>query len=135
MSRKRAGEAFIRFRGAAARCHMLRSGNMAGKCVIWLAASFCLFTLAQTARPLESIALFSRPGLKTRCAELTRHTLKEVGTRAADLSAEAKTESIDPVPQGPPRISPLSPAEPMVWRIYVTVHRRLPPSPPPDDTH
>jgi hypothetical protein len=118
----------------AARLYMFRCENRTGQYVALLAACFCLFTLAQTARPLESIALFSHPVVTAKYHELTRHTLKEVGSRVVDLSATATTESGTLALEGPPRSSRLNPAEVAVWPADTVVPRRIPP-PPPDDIH
>jgi len=129
-----ADEGFAWCRGAAARSYMLKRGNLAGKCAFLLATCFCLFTFAQTARPLESIALSSHPGVSAKYHALTRHTLKEVGGRAVDLSAAATTESGTLTVEGPPQLSRLNPAEVADWCAQTAVPRRIPP-PPPDDTH
>jgi hypothetical protein len=108
--------------------------NRAGMYVVLLATFFGLFTFAQTARPLESIALFSHHGVTVKYYELTRHTLKEVGSRVADLSAAETTESGNQALEGSPRVSRPNLADVVVWPVQITVHRRIPPSPP-DDTH
>jgi hypothetical protein len=113
---------------------MLKFGNMAGKRVFLLATCFCLFTLAQTARPLKSIALLSHPGVAAKYHKLMRHTLKEVGSRVADLAAEATTEFGELAPKAPPRSSTLNQVEVPVWPGREVVHRRIPPSAP-DDAH
>jgi hypothetical protein len=113
---------------------MLKRGNTPGRGFVLLATCFCLFTLAQTARPLESVALLSRPGVAARYHKLTRHTLKEVGSRVADLSAEATTELGELRPEAPPRSSALNQVDVPVWPAREVVHRRIPPSSP-DDAH
>jgi len=92
MEPTQADEVFASRRGAVARSYMLKRGNIAGRCAVLLASCFCLFTLAQTARPLQSIALFSHTGVAVRYHKLTRHTLQEVSRRVADLSAGATTQ-------------------------------------------
>jgi hypothetical protein len=113
---------------------MYRHENRADMYVVLLATFFGLFTFAQTARPLESIALFSHHGVTAKYYELTRHTLKEVGSSVADLSTAATTESGNLALEGPPRVSRANLADVAVWPVQITVHRRISP-PPPDDTH
>jgi hypothetical protein len=105
----------------------------AGQFVALLATCFCIFTLVQTSRPLESIALFSHPGVSAKYHELTRHTLKEVGGKIADLSAAAMTESGTLTFDGPSRISRFSAAEAPVRPAQTVIHRRIPS--PPDGSH
>ena len=113
---------------------MLKRGNKAGNWVVLLGACFCLFTLAQTARPLESIALLSQPGVAAKYQQLTRHTLKEVPTRIADLSAGATIAFRDLPVEAPQRNSRLHQVDVPVRSAHVVVHRRIPPSAP-DDPH
>jgi len=101
---------------------------------VWLATCFCLFTLVQTARPLESIALLSRPEVAVKYYKLTRHTLKEVGASVADLSIDATTGFGEPAPETPPQSSILNQVDVPVWPARKVVHRRIPPSAP-DDAH
>lgn len=113
---------------------MLKRGNMAGNWVVLLGTCFCLFTLAQTARPLESIALLSQPGVAAKYQQLTRHTLKEVPTRSADLSAGATVGFRNLRMEAPPRSSRLRQVYVPVRSACAVVHRRIPPSAP-DDAH
>ena len=113
---------------------MFRCESKTGRRIGLLAICFCLFSLAQISRPLESIALFSHPGVGATYHSLTRHTLKEVGSRAAELSAAATTETGTLVLQGSSRISRLNPDHATVWPTRAVVHRRIP-TPPSDDTH
>jgi hypothetical protein len=68
---------------------MLKRENTGPKNVVLLASCFFLLSLAQTARPLESIALLSHPGVAAKYPQLTRHTPEEIGGRVTDLSAGA----------------------------------------------
>jgi hypothetical protein len=113
---------------------MLKRIKMAGKCVVLLAGCFCLFTLAQSARPLESIALLSTPGVAAEYHQLTRHTLKEVGSRVADLSAEAATNFGDLPLESSSRSPRVNQGDVPVRPAHKTVHRKIPPAPP-DDAH
>jgi hypothetical protein len=114
---------------------MFKRGNKSDRGLVLLATCFCLFTFAQTARPLESVALHSHAGVAARYHKLTRHTLTEVSGGSADLSAEARTEFGEPTPEISPRRSTLSQVvEVPVWAAREIVHRRIPPSPP-DDAH
>lgn len=99
-----------------------------------LATCFWLFTLAQIARPLESIALLSHPEVTAEYHQLTRHTLKEVGSRVADLSTEATTEFGDLPLESPLRSPHLNQGDVPVRPGHQVVHRRIPPAPP-DDAH
>jgi hypothetical protein len=114
---------------------MSRCENKTGRPVLLLAICFCLFSLAQISRPLESMALFSHPGVGATYHTLTRHTLKEVGGRAAELSAAATSESGTLILEGPTRISRLSSDDAALWSARAVVHRRIPPPPTSDDTH
>jgi hypothetical protein len=134
MEATQAREVFART-GIRQRDCMFKRGNRLGRGLVLLATCFCLFTFAQTARPLESVALLSHAGIATRYHKLTRHTLTEVGGGTADLSAEARTEFGEPTPEISPRRSTLSQAgELPVWPAHEVVHRRILPSPP-DDAH
>lgn len=119
-----------------ARCdyNMLKRGNAAGNWAVLLATCFCLFTLAQTARPLESIGLLLQPGVAAKYQQLTRHTLKEVGSRVADLFAGTTTEFGELTLEDPPRNSCLNRIDAPVRLVRAVVHRRIPPSAP-DDAH
>ncbi len=113
---------------------MLKRENMdRGKAVL-LASCFCLFTLAQTARPLESIAFFSHPGLAAKYQQLTRHTLEEIGGRVADLSAGATLEFGNLAAKAPLRRSRVNRVNVPVWSVERVVHRRILPSAP-DGAH
>jgi hypothetical protein len=115
---------------------MFKRGNRPDSGFVLLAICFCLFTFAQTARPLESVTLLSHPGIAATYHKLTRHTLTEVSGGTADLSAEATTEFGEMLPEISPRRATLSSqvVEVSVWPAHEVVHRRIPPSPP-DDAH
>ena len=113
---------------------MLKRGNIAGKCALLLASCFLLLTVGQTVRPLESIALHSRAGIAQRHQELTRHILKEVGTRVADLSVQSRTEFGHLRVETPSWSPRTSQADLPGWPAHKVVHLRIPP-PALDDTH
>jgi hypothetical protein len=114
---------------------MFKRGNTSGSGFVFLAICFCLFTFAQTARPLESVTLLSHPGIAATYHKLTRHTLTEVSGGTADLSAEATTEFSEMLPEiSPRRSTPSQVVDVSVWPAQEVVHRRIPPSPP-DDAH
>ncbi len=113
---------------------LLKRENMGRKKVVLLASCFCLFTLAQTARPLESIAFFSHPGVAAKYQQLTRHTLEEIGGRVADLSAGATLEFGILTAKAPVRSSRVNQVNVPVWPVDRVVHRRILPSAP-DDAH
>jgi hypothetical protein len=111
-----------------------KAENMGRKNVVLLASCFCLFTLAQTARPLESIAFFSHPVVAAKYQQLTRHTLEEIGGRVADLSAGATLEFGILTAKAPVRSSRVNQVNVPVWPVYKVVHRRILPSAP-DGAH
>lgn len=114
---------------------MFKRGNRPGSGFVLLATCFCLFTFAQIARPLESVALLSHSGVAATYHKLTRHTLTEVSGGTTDLSAEATTEFGELTSEISPRRSALSRVvEVPVWPAHEVVHRRILPSPP-DDAH
>lgn len=113
---------------------MLERENTAGKHVVLLTICFCLFTLAHTVRPLESMTFLSHPEVAANYQKLTRHTLEEVGIRIADLSVGAALEFGDLVAQVPARNSRVNQAEVPVWPVHRVVHRRILPSVP-DGVH
>ena len=113
---------------------MHKRGNIAGKCSPLLASCFLLLIVGQTVRPLQSIALHSRAGISHRHQKLTRHILKEVGTRVADLSVQSRTEFGYLRAETPSWSSRTSQADLPGWPAHKLVHRRIPP-PARDDTH
>ena len=113
---------------------MLKRGNITGKYELLLASCFVLLTVGQTVRPLQSIALHSRAGIARRRQKLTRHILKEVGTRVADLSVQSRTEFGYLRVETPSRRPRTRQADLPGWPAHKIVHRRIPP-PALDDTH
>ncbi len=109
---------------------MQKRENIGRKNVVLLASCFCLFTLAQTARPLESIAFFSHPGVAAKYQQLTRHTLEEIGGRVADLSAGATLEFGILTAKAPVRSSRVNQVNVPVWPVDEVVRRRILPSAP-----
>jgi len=107
---------------------MVKRGNRANRQVVLLAICFCFFSLAQTARPLEYIAFLSHPGVAAKYQKLTRHTLKEVGSRVADLSAGETLEVGDLTAKAPVRSERIDQVDVSVWPVQV--HRRILPSAP-----
>jgi hypothetical protein len=79
--------------GSAARLNMPKRGNRAARQVVLLATCFFLFTLAQTARPVEYLAFLSHPGIAAKYQKLTRHTLEEVSSRVAGIDSSAGNQT------------------------------------------
>ena len=114
---------------------MLKKGQTFGKCVMLLAACFCLFTVAKVARPLADTTLRSRPQVEVKHQKLTRYAFEEVNGQSPTVSAHSALESSD----FPPRTRPQRPRIQRVrawdWPLgYLPVHRRIPP-PTLDDAH
>jgi hypothetical protein len=106
-----------------------------GRGVSLLALCFCLFTLAQVARPLAATTLRRSPQIATTHHNLTRHALEEVGSQSPTVSAHQVLESNE----FPPEVLPQRPRPRQVyarnWPVrYFPIHRRIPP-PTSDDTH
>jgi hypothetical protein len=106
-----------------------------GRRVLLLAACFCLFTLAQVARPLAHTTLRCRAQIGVKHSKLTRHVSEEVNGQSPTGLPDSALESSDFFP------SKAAPPRPRVQQVdtrdwspgYLPVHRRIPPTP--DDAH
>lgn len=72
---------------------------MFGRYASVMAACFCLFALASTVRPLESLALSGGPFATTRYQELTRHAVEDFDSEAVNARVPAALETDWQVPQ------------------------------------
>jgi len=113
---------------------VLRPSIKFGRYASLIAACFCLFALARTVRPLESLALSNRPAAATRYQELTRHAVEDFDSEALNARAPVIVETGWLVPRiATPRTSPdreITRVEPV---RRVLIGRRI--VHPPDDTH
>lgn len=78
---------------------MLQPSTKFGRYASIVAACFCLFALARTVRPFESLALSNRPAAATRYQELTRHTVEDFDSQIYDAQAPVVSETDWPIPQ------------------------------------
>jgi len=114
---------------------MLRRDNNFGRYASLVSLCFCVFTLARTIRPIQSLSFNLRPSVATKSQELTRHTLEEVGSRSPDVRAPAAFEFSYLTPQIPLSRPRLERAIAQTWPIQCgLIHRRIPP-PGSDDAH
>ena len=114
---------------------MMKYGQTFGRSVVLLAAGFCLFSLAQIARPLESTTLRCRPQIAAKHHKLTRYTLEEVGSQGSPVSADSTLASSYFLLRPTPQLPTLNQVYARDWTLpYLPVHRRIPPLAP-DDTH
>ena len=114
---------------------MFKGRHTFGRSVSLLAACFCLFTLAQVARPLAFTTLRCRPQIAAKHPKFTRYALEEVSGQGPTVSAHSALESSDFLP----RITQQGPRTQQMyawdWPLrHLSVHRRIPP-PTPDDAH
>jgi hypothetical protein len=72
---------------------------MFGRYAPIVVACFCLFALASTVRPLESLALSERPSATTRYQELTRHAVEDVDGESLSARVPAVVETGWPILQ------------------------------------
>jgi hypothetical protein len=115
---------------------MFKRRQRLGRRVLLLAACFCLFTLAQVARPLAHTTLRCRTQIGVKHSKLTRHVSEEVNGQSPTVSPDSALESSDffPSKATPPRPR-VQQADARDWAPgYLPVHRRIPP-PAPDDAH
>lgn len=114
---------------------MFKSGQILGRCVLLLAACFCLFTLVQIARPLESTILRCRPQIAAKHHKLTRYALEEVDSQGSPVSAHSALESSYFLPRPIPQRPRVKQVDARDWTLpYLPVQRRILP-PAPDDAH
>ncbi len=114
---------------------MMKNGQTFGRSVLLLAAYFCLFTLVQIARPLESTTLRCRAQIAAKHHKLTRYALEEVDSHGSPVSTHSALESSYFLPRPVPQRPRVKQVDARDWALpHLSVQRRILP-PAPDDAH